>query len=246
MRDEFFIGWKGRAPERTGRFLKQVAVVFLVVAGVLGVALPAFQRTVAEDPRFEFGNRGEFRGVLVSDPVPMLVGDDGVVYFLVSPLKHGFDEDLARRHHLRHVRLRGTRIHRGDQEMIEVVPESMDPTAPGRAGAHPLGSPRDLGEVTLRGEVVDSKCYLGVMNPGHLKTHRACAVNCIEGGIPPVLLVRDRQGEAACVLLVGAGGESVNDEILGLVAEPVAVTGRLKRQGDRLILYAGAGQFRRE
>lgn len=53
-----------------------------------------------------------------------------------------------------------------------------------------------LGEFTLQGEIVDSKCYLGVMRPGNTKTHRACAVRCIAGGVPPVLLVRDAQGDA--------------------------------------------------
>jgi hypothetical protein len=29
--------------------------------------------------------------------------------------------------------------------------------------------------MTLTGEIVDSKCYLGVMNPGQGKVHRDCA-----------------------------------------------------------------------
>ena len=28
-------------------------------------------------------------------------------------------------------------------------------------------------------------CFLGVMKPGRSKPHRACAVRCISGGIPP-------------------------------------------------------------
>jgi hypothetical protein len=31
---------------------------------------------------------------------------------------------------------------------------------------HPFGDDGCLGEITLKGEIVDSKCYLGVMNPG--------------------------------------------------------------------------------
>jgi hypothetical protein len=54
-----------------------------------------------------------------------------------------------------------------------------------------------LGTQTLIGEIVDSKCYLGVMNPGALIPHRACAIRCISGGIPPVLLVRQSDRSAA-------------------------------------------------
>ena len=44
----------------------------------------------------------------------------------------------------------------------------------------------DLDTFTLIGEIVDSKRYLGVMNPGNGKVHRDCAVRCLSGGIPPI------------------------------------------------------------
>ena len=134
--------------------------------------------------------------------------------------------------------MKGTLIAREDQAMIEALPETVKVREGAKRSEHPLGRARDLGQVTLRGEIVDSKCYLGVMNPGNLKTHRACAINCIEGGIPPVLLVRDGEGRATYFLLVGEGGEAVNEEVLPLVAEPVTVTGSLKVQGNQRILYA--------
>ena len=62
----------------------------------------------------------------------------------------------------------------------------------------------DLGEHTLRGEIVDIKCYLGVMKPAHGKPHRSCAARCISGGIPPVLMVKDRDGDTNYLLLVSA------------------------------------------
>jgi len=57
----------------------------------------------------------------------------------------------------------------------------------------PMGRDRAVGQSFAQqkpvGEIVDSKC-LGVMTPGQLTTHRACAIRCISGGIPPVLHVR--------------------------------------------------------
>ena len=103
----------------------------------------------------------------------------------------------------------------------------------------------DLGEHTLRGEIVDIKCYLGVMKPAHGKPHRSCAARCISGGIPPALVVKDRDGDTNHLLLVSADGRTVNREVLPLVAEPVEITGRVVRLGDRLVLQANPETYRR-
>jgi hypothetical protein len=92
---------------------------------------------------------------------------------------------------------------------------------------------------------VDSKCFLGVMNPGNLTPHRACAIRCISGGIPPVLLVRQADGPALYFLLVGARDEPVNRQVLDIVAEPVQISGSVSRQGDLLILRADPATYRR-
>ena len=244
--DEFFIGWQGKAPPETGSYLKALVVFGFVVLLAVAVLVPMLQETVAEDATFDYGKHQEFTGILVRDPVPMLVGDDDMVRMLVNPLKFGFEEELAAKFHLKHVTLRGTLIAREGDEMVEVLPESVTATERGGAESHPLGASTDMGETVLRGEIVDSKCYLGVMNPGNLKPHRACAVNCIQGGVPPVLLVRDEAGRATYFLLVGEKGEAVNEEILKLVAEPVAVTGRLKKMGGQLIIYANPENIRVE
>jgi hypothetical protein len=102
-----------------------------------------------------------------------------------------------------------------------------------------------LGKLTLVGEIVDSKCFLGVMNPGQLTPHRACAIRCISGGIPPVLLVRQANGPPLYFLLVSHDGKPVNKQVLNLVAEPVEITGEVERQGELLILRADPVTYRR-
>jgi len=102
-----------------------------------------------------------------------------------------------------------------------------------------------LGQQTLIGEIVDSKCYFGVMNPGQLATHRACAIRCISGGIPPVLLVRRSNGAAFYFLLVSRDGKPVNKAVLDLVAESVEITGEVERQGELLVLRANPSTYRR-
>ena len=85
----------------------------------------------------------------------------------------------------------------------------------------------------LTGEIVDSKCYFGVMNPGNGKVHRDCAVRCISGGIPPAFLVRDANGQTVTLLLA-----NWKPELLNHIAEPITIRGRLSRSSGRLTLYA--------
>jgi hypothetical protein len=126
------------------------------------------------------------------------------------------------------VHLRGERIYRGADRMIEVQSGSLAITGKGE-----LPIEIDLGRTELTGELVDSKCYFGVMNPGQGKVHRDCAVRCLSGGIPPALLVRDADGTAMTVLVA-----NWRRELLAHVAEPVTLHGRLVRSAGRLILYA--------
>jgi hypothetical protein len=102
-----------------------------------------------------------------------------------------------------------------------------------------------LGRQVFRGEIVDSKCWLGVMNPGALTPHRACAVRCLSGGIPPILLVRRPDGPPLHLLLADANGRPINDRILDLVAEPVTVEGELIQQGPLLVLRSDPASIRR-
>ena len=245
--EEFFVGWQADTPKAISRFLRRRSILVLALAVFLAVTMAALQGTIGvahvstEVP--------EFRGVLVSAPVPTLIGDaaDSVsgarFYYLVNPTKFGFDPDVADEHNLMHVSLRGTLIYREDgQAMIEVAPGSVEVVGQ-RADANPLGAPVPLGEMTLEGEIVDSKCYLGIMNPGVLKPHRACAMLCIKGGIPPILLVRDESGASNSFLLVDENGGAVNEWVMDYVALPISVTGQAERVGDRLVLKAPLSNY---
>jgi len=246
--DEFFIGWAPKPPPGIARFVRGRTVLILLAAPALAFGIAGLQGTIGI-ARVS-GEIREWRGVLVREPVPVLVADaadeagGSRVYYLVNPLKFGFDDAVAQEFHLRHVTLRGTLVHRDDgQAMIEAVPGSVAASG-GSASGDPLGVSEDLGEMTLRGEIVDSKCYLGAMNPGVLKPHRACAMLCIRGGIPPILLVRGKSGEANYFLLVDENGRAVNREILDWIALPVEIEGRVERAGELLVLKASPSSYR--
>jgi hypothetical protein len=202
---------------------------------------------------FEWGTVKTFSGVLKLQPYPHLLvprpGATGVqasfsTYYLVAPFKFGLDREKLSAFDGKTVSLQGTLIYRGNQTMIEALADSFqaaEKQLPMLAGAEMV----QLGSQTLTGEIVDSKCFLGVMNPGQLTPHRSCAIRCISGGVPPVLLVRQKDGPATYILLVSADGKPVNKQVLDLVAEPVEITGEVERQGELLILRADPATYRR-
>jgi len=101
-----------------------------------------------------------------------------------------------------------------------------------------------LGAADLSGEIVDSKCFLGVMKPGAGLTHKACAELCLRGGIPPILVTTGAAGEQTGYLLARADGGSAAVELAEFAADPVRVAGQLQRQGGLLVLRVDAVQRR--
>jgi hypothetical protein len=173
-------------------------------------------------------------------PIPQADLDSGRPALLVAPGKHGAGPDIAGLDG-KHADLSGSRIERDGTLMIEIVPGSIRVSGP-------AGQSREwtrIGDVELRGEIADTKCYLGVMNPGEGKVHRDCAARCISGGIPPALIAADASGNRWLLLLTGARGEAINKEILPFVGEPVAVRGELFRSGAEWRIAAPLANIQR-
>ena len=253
--DEFYIGWQAQAPPAIGRRMRGATLLLITFAVGLGALLALAQGTLGVSV-FEWGRVKSFSGILIGQPYPhLLVPRPGATasqtpfssYSLVNPFKFGLDSEMATRFNGKAVSLKGTLIFRGGQTMIEVVADSVaQADMPEKESwAHLVTRPVSLGTQTFVGEIVDSKCYLGVMNPGALIPHRACAIRCISGGIPPVLLVRQMNGPALHLLLVSQDGKPVNEQVLNLVAEPVEITGDVELQGDLLFLRADPTRYRR-
>jgi hypothetical protein len=251
MSDDFYIGWEAKAGPGIGKTVRKSVITLLLLGLVLPVALAAAQRMIGTSV-FEWKAVKPFKGFLQTQPYPhLLVPRPGSVgeqqhlstYYLVAPWKFGLDRRAIAPFAGKAVSLKGSLIYRGDQTMIQVVPDSIRPTTIPSASAPPPAL--RLGKQTLVGEIVDSKCFLGVMNPGQLTPHRACAIRCISGGVPPVLLVRQQNGPAIYLLLVSADGKPVNQQVLNLVAEPVEIAGEVDRQGELLILRADPATYRR-
>lgn len=238
--DEFYVGYLPKAPPGVAGAVRFTVAALLVLAALTAFFLVREQKDIAT-ALFEFGVEREFEGVIAAKPYPMLrvtrpdaeAGEAAFSrYLLVAPFKFGADAAVAPFDGKR-VKLKGTLIFRDNKTMIELAAED----ALQETGSGPNETPLSFGEVSLRGEIVDSKCFLGVMNPGELKTHKACAVRCISGGIPPVLVVRDGHTTQSFLLVDRAQGQ-VNQAVLAMVAEPVEIRGELVRLDDWWMLKA--------
>jgi hypothetical protein len=251
MNDEFYIGWEAKASPGIRKTVRTVVMALSLLTVLASVGLAVSQRMIGQSV-FEWGSIKTFSGILQTQPYPhLLVSRPGhaagkpqfSAYYLVAPWKFGLNHEAIAPLSGKSVTLKGKLIYRGDQTMVETKPEWIE--GDGKAGAVSLPQAITLGTRTLVGEIVDSKCFLGVMNPGQLTPHRACAIRCISGGVPPVLLVRQKSGPATYLLLVSSDGEPVNQHVLDLIAEPVEITGEIERLGDLWILRADPATYRR-
>ena len=233
---EFYVGYLPSAPPGIRRRVRAAVVVLLLVLIGASVLFTASQNQFARS-YFEFGKPAEFSGTLTLQPFPTLLADDSFVqdkqqkqpYLLVAPGKFSADSILAG-HDAKHIRLRGRLIHRDEGHMIEVDPSSISETG---GPSEFLNDTQELGEMNLNGEIVDTKCFLGVMNPGEGKVHRDCAARCLSGGIPPALVTTGLDGSPRLVMLLGENGRPLTREsFLQRVGQPVALRGTVvKSQG---------------
>lgn len=258
--EEFYIGWQGKASKRIATHIKRTVVLIGVglvsIAFVFGINQKKFSKG-----NFEFGKLTEVTGIFSAKPIPSLLvagtqdifnnqpsitipligfgkfGADGVIRELEK--KEGKALDGLQ------LTLKGTLLYNdgkllmqidgNDQPLVKATKlENAEKISP---------APIEMGEFTLKGEIIDPKCYFGVMKPGQGKPHKDCAIRCILGGIPPTLRVVDKEGNANYYLIVGPNGEPMNKAVQHFVAEPVSIKAKAVRVNDWILLYTNQGSI---
>ena len=244
MNREFYIGWAG-TPPGIRRFTRLVVLGLFVFAAGLAVLLVGGMQHPAK-ASFDYGKPRSWSGRIELEPSPILWTAGGEALYLVAPGKHGADAMLSSSAG-RSVELRGTLIERpgflGPQRMVEIEPDSIHQVVGG--GAPPAAATESLGSVRWRGEIVDGKCYLGVMVPGEGKTHRDCAARCLAGGTPPLFAIPDGQGGHVSVLLAPNDHRPLGPRLIDFVAEPVYISGELFRHGRLFVLRTSPDRIER-
>ena len=251
--EAFYIGWMPKAPASFAKQVRKVLFILFPLALIVGLLLASFQKKFSTSS-FEFGVSTEVKGIYINNPVPMLKvvnGKDiwGNASYLTIPLvgygKHGaetaimeLEKEKNTSFNNRELTLKGTLLYSDGKTLMQVSKEENPVVRIGAtADVSLLPQQKDLGVQKIKGEIIDPKCYFGVMKPGEGKAHRDCAIRCILGGIPPVLKVMNEKGEKNYYLIVGPNGEKLNEVVQDFVAEPVEIEARVVQQDDWVMLY---------
>jgi sulfoxide reductase heme-binding subunit YedZ len=246
---DFYIGYLPQSPPSVRQRVCLFVIGCLVVLASIALLFASAQKHFANST-FESGKIKEFHGTLREDPYPILIGADNAdgnsrekinSYLLVAPGKHGA-EPLTEPYLGQSVHLKGTLIITGlGGKMIEVVPGTTNPDSK----ANPIeNGATEIGERDLAGEIVDTKCFLGVMNPGEGKVHRECAALCLAGGIPPALFAQDFDGATKILLLTDpAGAPLAQSAYLQRIGQPVRVQGNVFVSNGLLYIRTSASRI---
>ncbi len=230
---ELYVGYL-KTPAAHMRVIRVIVPLLAIGFAMLAAVVAGSMREPGEAV-WNTGASQQWTGRLIDDPYPMLLTDAGETLLIVEISKVGAHERLRLLAGQR-VTLEGFPLERDGRKMIELLTgDAAFVVTDGVAGEGFAHAERRT-DVDVVGEIVDGKCFFGAMKPGDGKGHKACAVLCIRGGLPPMVRTRDLTGEWVYPLLLVDGSSVLPEEVLDLVAEPVRIEGTLGRIGDLWVL----------
>jgi hypothetical protein len=228
-----------------------LGAVWFLMAAILGLVLGAMQRDLGAG-RYQQTITQSFQGRLVVSPYPALQVERPLlseefsavsVYPLASSRSRGFARDLRA--------LDGTIItvnarilSKGPMTMLEVDDDTFEAVT--RMVEFPDLEPvRDRAPTTLRGRILDLRGHLGFHGSEAADLLRSPAASALRAGIPPVLVVEDRDGWSGAFLMIGNDERPLHQELAGRVAVPVEVKGTLAQWGGLGVIKAEPASIRR-
>ena len=242
MKPDFFVGYLP-FPDGLKPFYRLLLPI-LLLAGFAAVYFFAADTPATGTGTWDLDSKVTVEGRLDLEPYPMIVPSDGTSQpVLVVQIGKLSARPLLDGNEGKAIRLSGYMIERGPWQMLEI--DNTDVPEPIAAGGPRTDTSSAEQFVSLAGEIVDSKCMLGVMKPGVGKVHRSCAELCIMGGMPPMLLVKNGTGEKAAYLLVDEQGGAVGRALLPHIAVPVQVSGTAFRLNGMPTIKVAPGNIKR-
>lgn len=244
--DEFFVGYLPEAPKKTASILRKTIPILGISVMAISLILVFNQREFSS-AEFEYGTYTTVEGYIFKGPVPHIkIPENGHspetpayrTILLVGFGKMGAAKTLETYQSKigelngKFVKLSGQLIHGHGKTLIQIEEDKL----PESVRDVPLISNSSLTQqqdITLVGEIVDPKCYFGVMKPGEGKPHMSCAIRCISGGIPPVFYSAQ---VSDYYLLLDENLQPVNQHVLGMVGYEVSLSGRMVQFDDWKIL----------
>ncbi len=242
--DEFYVPYiEGSLGAKTKKILKRftVVVMLLIIASAL---LFSFSQKPFKNSTFELTSVTKITGIFHENPYPMLRVEVAKNTFK-NILLLGFGKSSANpfleklQHEVKNLNgktlsIEGNLIYYNGKTLIQITDDEKVTLVSNTKVKIP--SKETISEMTLQGEIIDPKCYFGVMKPGKGKIHRSCAVRCISGGIPPVLATTDNNNISQYYLLTDLEGNLINEAILPFIGKPSEITGIVERMDDWFLM----------
>ena len=238
-KEEFYIGYMDGTGEATKKILKRF-VFFALGLLLLGAFLFSFFQKPAVNSSYDFNEPTKVSGVYQESPYPMLKVQlaEGVYkdILLLGFGKFGPNEYLKEIKEETNslvgkaLTIEGQLIYYNGKTLLEI--DDSQKITLRDSKAYPTDSGTLLGTKELEGEIVDPKCYFGVMKPGYGKIHRSCAALCISGGMPPVLVTTNETGKDDYILLTDLRGNPIHQDILPYIGQPSLLKGEVYSLGD--------------
>lgn len=243
--DDFYVGYL-RTPRRLAYVITGLVALALALVAADAVLIASLQS--ASGPGRWADTATRFEGTLVRDPYPILwVEADGrrTAYLLVADSKRSAEVVLNGLASGPAV-VTGQVVERQGLTGVKMIEVNPGGAQVGTGAALSDLPTTPVAEVTLTGEIVDSKCWLGVMRPGEGRLHKGCATVCILGGIPPSLVTRGPDGATVAYVLTDRQGGAVDPAaIKDVIGDPISISGAVMRKGELLFLRADVASARR-
>lgn len=245
----FYIGWQEEMSTEHKSAIRKFIIPIFVALPILAFLLISFQKGF-NNHQFDFGNLKELTGIYHSKPIPILEVTDNNLpegfsnqVLLVGYGKFGAEgimDDIEKSKGSldgKKITIAGTLIYGDGKTLLELTKEENSLIEMKNESIVRTGEDHSFKSMTMTGEILDPKCYFGVMKPGEGKIHKSCAIRCISGGIPPVFRTTSVKNENEYYILLGEKGEKINHQVLDRIAEPVEVTGKVSFMNGWNYLY---------
>jgi hypothetical protein len=243
--DEFYVGYFPEAPPTTASIIRKLIIVIGIVTVLIAVLTVVNQRAFSTS-QFDYGASTTIEGYYHPFPVPhvkILHGKStsGEIFqnvLLVGVGKSGVREVMQSAEKMygeikgRRLKISGYLIYGDGRTLLQINDVKDIEILNDDTSIDEIFDNSATSSTVVVGEIVDPKCFFGVMKPGEGKAHRSCAIRCISGGIPPVLKTVSND----YFLLTGKNLEPVNDIVLPVVGDRVELTGDLLEWNDWKIL----------
>ena len=238
--DEFYVPYiAGSLGVNTKQTLKRFSIVsiLLIIASAL---LFSISQKPFKNSTFELTSATKIRGVFHENPYPMLRVEVAENTFK-NILLLGFGKSSANpflkklQNQVKNLNgktlsIEGNLIYYNGKTLIQITDK--EKVTLENTSKKSLPKKEAISEMTLQGEIIDPKCYFGVMKPGKGKIHRSCAIRCISGGIPPVLATTDNNNISQYYLLTDHKGNPIHKTILPFIGKPSEIKGFIEKMED--------------